>query len=44
MRTRAPRTRSARFTLAALLVIPLASLLALWAFAARFADRETTSG
>ncbi len=32
LRTRAPRTRSARFTLAALLVIPL------------FADRETTPG
>jgi signal transduction histidine kinase len=34
VRTRPRRTRSARFTLAALLVIPLISLVALWAFAA----------
>jgi signal transduction histidine kinase len=34
VRTRPRRTRSARFTLAALLVIPLISLVTLWAFAA----------
>src|SRR5579862_8243704 len=34
VRTRPRRTRSARFTLAALLIIPLISLIALWAFAA----------
>jgi signal transduction histidine kinase len=36
VRTRQTRTRSMRFTLAGLLVIPLASLLTLWIFAAAF--------